>query len=110
VFSPNGTRVVTASDDKTARVSDTATGKPLTSPLEHQDKVVSAAFGPDRTRVVTASYDNTARVWDLPLDNGTLAQWSAIAERTRLCSTNTACSCVDPSYVRPRAAYRCRPA
>ena len=31
-FSPDGTRVVTASDDKTARVWDAATGKPLTRP------------------------------------------------------------------------------
>ena len=57
-------RVVTASDDKTARVWDAATGKPLTSPLEHQAQVESAAFSPDGTRVVTASWDNTARVWD----------------------------------------------
>jgi hypothetical protein len=63
-FSPDGTRVVTASFDKTARVWDAATGKPLTSPLEHQDVVYSAAFSPDGTRVVTASLDKTARVWD----------------------------------------------
>jgi WD40 repeat protein len=63
-FSPDGTRVVTASEDKTARVWDAATGKPLTRPLEHQNQVVSAAFSPDGTRVVTASWDNTAQVWD----------------------------------------------
>jgi WD40 repeat protein len=63
-FSPDGTRVVTASNDKTARVWDVTTGKPLTSPLEHQDLVVSAVFSPDGTRVVTASHDKTARVWD----------------------------------------------
>jgi WD40 repeat protein len=63
-FSPDGTRVVTASDDGTARVWDAATGQPLTSPLAHQDKVWSVAFSPDGTRVVTASEDKTARVWD----------------------------------------------
>jgi hypothetical protein len=57
-------RVVTASDDKTARVWDATTGQPLTPPLEHQSRVVSAAFSPDGTRVVTASLDKTARVWD----------------------------------------------
>ena len=63
-FSADGTRVVTASGDKTARVWDAATGTPVTRPLQHQDPVVSAAFSPDGTRVVTASWDKTARVWD----------------------------------------------
>jgi WD40 repeat protein len=34
-FSPDGTRVVTASWDNTARVWDATTGKPVTAPLEH---------------------------------------------------------------------------
>ena len=63
-FSPDGTRVVTASAASAARVWDAATGKPITGPLEHQGPVWSAAFSPDGTRVVTASYDKTARVWD----------------------------------------------
>jgi hypothetical protein len=32
--------------------------------------------------VVTASEDKTARVWDLALDNGTVADWARIAERS----------------------------
>ena len=81
-FSPDGTRVVTASEDNTARVWDAATGKPLTRSLEHQDWVWSAAFSPDGTRVVTASEDQTARLWDIPLDTGTLADWARVAERS----------------------------
>ncbi|HWO25674.1 MAG TPA: hypothetical protein VNO30_43345 [Kofleriaceae bacterium] len=64
VFSPDGSRVITASDDGTARVWDAATGQPLGAPLVHQGEVVSAAFGPDGTRVVTASDDGTARIWE----------------------------------------------
>ena len=57
--------------------------RPLTSPFEHQDVLMSAAFSPDGTRVVTASYDKTARLWDVRPDTGTLEEWAAIAERSR---------------------------
>ena len=63
-FSPDGARVVTASEDKTARLWDAATGKPLAVLRGHDDEVTSAAFSPDGARVVTASMDSTARLWD----------------------------------------------
>ena len=63
-LSRDGTRVVTASADHTARVWDAASGLPLSPPLVHQGAVVSAAFSSDGARVVTASWDRTARVWD----------------------------------------------
>jgi WD40 repeat protein/serine/threonine protein kinase len=63
-FSPDGKSIVTASQDRTARVWDAQTGQPLTEPLRHQGAVMSAQFSPDGKRVVTASIDNTARVWD----------------------------------------------
>jgi eukaryotic-like serine/threonine-protein kinase len=63
-FSPDGLRVVTASEDHTARVWDAQTGKSLTEPLRHERSVHSAQFSPDGLRVLTASKDNTARVWD----------------------------------------------
>jgi WD40 repeat protein len=63
-FSPDGTRVVTASDDGTARVWDAATGKPVSPPLKHGGPVTHAAFSPDGTTVATASQDKTARLWD----------------------------------------------
>jgi hypothetical protein len=63
-FSPDGTRIVTASDDNTARVWDAATGKTLGEPLRHEGSVISAQFSSDGTRIVTGSFDNTARVWD----------------------------------------------
>jgi len=64
VFSPDGSRVVTASPDKTARVWDGVTGRELAVLRGHEDRVSSAAFSLDGARVVTASADKTARVWD----------------------------------------------
>jgi WD40 repeat protein len=64
VFSPDGSRVVTASDDNTARLWDPQTGAALGTLSGHTGLVNSAEFSPDGSRVVTASYDKTARLWD----------------------------------------------
>ena len=65
-FSPDGTHVVTASEDKTARVWDLRGKQPTFVALEgHHQGLFSASFSPDGTHVVTASWDKTARVWDL---------------------------------------------
>jgi len=46
-FSPDGARAVTASVNKTARVWDARSGKPLTEPRAHQGHVMVATFSPD---------------------------------------------------------------
>src|SRR5262249_53470310 len=63
-FSPDGTRVVTASQDGTARVWEARTGATVGPPLRHDGPVRSGAFSPDGTQVVTASEDETAQVWE----------------------------------------------
>ncbi len=63
-FSPDGTKVVTASADDTAQVWDAKTGQTIGQPMKHADWVHTAEFSPDGTKVVTASWDGTARVWD----------------------------------------------
>ena len=63
-FSPDGKWIVTASFDKTARVWDAATAKPLATLQGHTDRVDSATFSLDGKWIVTASGDKTARVWD----------------------------------------------
>jgi TPR repeat protein len=63
-YSPDGTRIVTASNDKTARIWDAGSGKQLAVLSGHGDIVLCAAYSPDGTRIVTASNDKTARIWD----------------------------------------------
>lgn len=64
-YSPDGSFVVTASGDGTARLWDTTSGKQLRAFIGHEDEVVSVAFGPDGRTVLTGSYDQTARLWDV---------------------------------------------
>jgi len=56
--------VVSASDDKTARIWNAATGQPTATLTGHAAAVLAASFSPDGTRVVTASNDKTARIWN----------------------------------------------
>jgi WD40 repeat protein len=63
-FSADGSRIVTASQDRTAKVWDARTGTEALSLKGHTDAVISASFSADGTRIVTASQDRTARVWD----------------------------------------------
>jgi len=64
-FSPDGGRVVTVSQDKTARIWEAATGKQLQELNGVGADVDFAAFSPDGKRIVTLSIHNeAARLWD----------------------------------------------
>lgn len=64
-FSPDGSRVVTASDDGTAAVCLADSGRDCVVLAGHTEAVTSASFTPDGERVVTGSEDGTAAVWDV---------------------------------------------
>ena len=63
-FSPDGSRIVTASSDETARVWDARTGETILELRGHAGELSCASFSPDGSRIVTGSADGTARVWD----------------------------------------------
>jgi WD40 repeat protein len=63
-FSPDGSRIVTASFDHTARVWDARSGQLLLTLTGHSDQVWDAAFSRDGKHIVTASSDKSAIVWD----------------------------------------------
>ena len=63
-FSPDGQRIVTGSNDQTAKVWDAASGRELLTLRGHSDVIKSVAFSPDGQRILTCSGDRTAKVWD----------------------------------------------
>jgi WD40 repeat protein len=63
-FSPDGQRIVTGSDDQTAKVWDAASGRELLTLTGHSDVIKFVALSPDGQRIVTCSVDRTAKVWE----------------------------------------------
>jgi WD40 repeat protein/transcriptional regulator with XRE-family HTH domain len=63
-FSPDGTHMVTANEDRTATVWDAILGRELFTLYGHTDIVEQADFSPDGTRIVTVSDDRKIKVWD----------------------------------------------
>lgn len=64
MFNKDGSKVLTSSADRTAKIFDAYTGTVLQSFEGHGNFVSSAEFSPDEKRVLTTSYDNTIRLWD----------------------------------------------
>ena len=62
-FSPDGTRILTVSDDKTARVWDASTGLCLLILEDGQIMIHSAAFSADGSRVIASARDGTKLAW-----------------------------------------------
>ena len=64
-FSPDGTRVVTASQDHTARIWDARSGLELHQLTGHTEPLTCAEFSPDGgTRDHRPAVDGTAQLWD----------------------------------------------
>ena len=64
-LSRDGRKIVTASDDSTAILWETATGRKLRTFQGHTGWVTSVAFGPVGRHLLTGSVDGTAVLWDV---------------------------------------------
>ncbi len=65
VFSPDGKKLATSSEDNTAKIWDLGSGKPTMTFQGHKASVLSAAFSPDGTQIATGSADSTVIIWDI---------------------------------------------
>ena len=63
-FSADGQRILTGSEDQTAKMWEADTGKELLTLNGHSGEVFSVAFSPDGQRILTSSGNGTAKVWD----------------------------------------------
>ncbi|ODM17235.1 hypothetical protein SI65_06910 [Aspergillus cristatus] len=64
VFSSDGSRIASGSDDHTVRVWDANNGDCLHTLQGHSDWVRSVVFSSDGSRIASGSDDHTVRVWD----------------------------------------------
>jgi WD40 repeat protein len=67
-YSPDGTRIVSGSDDQTVRVWDAQTGTEVQQLTGHTGPVSAVAYSPDGTRIVSGSSDQTVRQWYIDVE------------------------------------------
>ena len=62
-FNSAGTRILTASSDKTGHLWETSTGDCVQILEGHTDEIFSCAFNYEGDTIITGSKDNTCRIW-----------------------------------------------
>ncbi|KAF9231681.1 quinon protein alcohol dehydrogenase-like superfamily [Melanogaster broomeanus] len=74
IFSPDGQRIASGSNDNTIRIWDVHNAQAIGGPLEGHSRVVTCvAFSPDSKTIASVSSDATMRLWDIELGNLSLA-------------------------------------
>ncbi len=64
VYSPDGSAILTGSNDGTAQFWDATTGRPLRPPIRHGDQVLCVAISRDGRLLATGGADRRARLWE----------------------------------------------
>jgi hypothetical protein len=65
-FSPDGGTLLTLGDDRTARLWDTRTARPITVLRRENEQVVACTFTSDGRTAVTDATDGVLRLWNAP--------------------------------------------
>jgi len=65
VFSPDGTSLISGSEDKTIKLWDMQTGGVVRTFQGHTGWVVSVSISADHTKIASASHDRTIRLWNI---------------------------------------------
>ena len=63
-YSPDGSRLATASDDSTVKIWDAKSGQELMTLAGHSGYVTAVVFSPDGEMIITVGEDQTIRLWD----------------------------------------------
>jgi tRNA A-37 threonylcarbamoyl transferase component Bud32 len=79
-FSPDGSRLAAAGEDRIIRIWDTAIGEQVHRMEGHTDIVTSLSWSPDGRRLASASDDQTVRVWDTESGAAASEPWQAHTE------------------------------
>jgi WD40 repeat protein len=64
VYSPEGGEILSASEDKTIKEWDAATGQCIKTLAGHSLAVTSAVYSPDGNKILSTSQDQTIKEWD----------------------------------------------
>ena len=63
-FSPDGSKLVTGSSDKTIKLWDLKTGKVVATGKDHSDAVWGVAWSADGKRIASCGADKSVKIWD----------------------------------------------
>ena len=63
-YSPDGTKIISCSRDKTIKTWDANTGDCLITLEGHSWRVYSVAYSPYGTKKISGSRDETIKIWD----------------------------------------------